>query len=74
MQLQVAESGGVLFHGLAIINTLFEHKGGLKVYLVPDHLRSHSVINVLQLYVLDNRVKRGAELSTGAMDQVAGED
>lgn len=45
IRLQVAESGSVLFHGLAITNTLFEHKGGLKVYLVPDHLRSHSVIN-----------------------------
>ncbi|KAK0156273.1 Craniofacial development protein 2 [Merluccius polli] len=57
-------------HGLSITNTMFEHKGGHKCTWYQSTLGRRSMIDFvivsadLRPYVLDTRVKRGAELST----------
>ena len=56
-------------HGLAITNTMFEHRVAHKCTWYQTTLGQRSIIFVvvssdLRLYVLDNQVKRGAELST----------
>ncbi|KAL3999284.1 ornithine decarboxylase [Sarotherodon galilaeus] len=57
-------------HSLAIMNTMFEHKSVHKCTWHQDTLGHRSMIDfvivspVLRPYVLDTRVKRGAELST----------
>ncbi|KAI3369614.1 hypothetical protein L3Q82_025324 [Scortum barcoo] len=57
-------------HGLSITNTMFEHKGVHQCTWHQDTLGRRSMIDFvvvssdLRPYVLDTRVKRGAELST----------
>ncbi|KAL0169720.1 hypothetical protein M9458_034316, partial [Cirrhinus mrigala] len=57
-------------HGLSITNTMFEHKGVHQYTWYQDTLGRRSMIDFvvvssdLRPYVLDTRVKRGAELST----------
>ncbi|KAL0153242.1 hypothetical protein M9458_051417, partial [Cirrhinus mrigala] len=57
-------------HGLSITNTMFEHKGIHQYTWYQDTLGRRSMIDFvvvssdLRPYVLDTRVKRGAELST----------
>ncbi|KAI3365015.1 hypothetical protein L3Q82_000951 [Scortum barcoo] len=57
-------------HGLSITNTMFEHKGDHQCTWHQDTLGRRSMIDFvvvssdLRPYVLDTRVKRGAELST----------
>ncbi|XP_055362025.1 uncharacterized protein LOC129603656 [Betta splendens] len=57
-------------HSLAITNTMFEHKGVHQCTWHQDTLGRRSMIDFvvvspdLRPYVLDTRVKRGAELST----------
>ena len=57
-------------HGLSITNTMFRHKGIHMCTWHQDNLGRSSIIDFvgvssdLRLYVLDTRVKRGAELST----------
>ncbi|KAK5875618.1 hypothetical protein CesoFtcFv8_026682 [Champsocephalus esox] len=57
-------------HGLAITNTMFEHKDAHKCTWYQSTLGRRSMIDFvivssdLRPYVLDTRVKRGAELST----------
>ncbi|KAI3353866.1 hypothetical protein L3Q82_005074 [Scortum barcoo] len=57
-------------HSLSIMNTMFEHKGVHKCTWHQDALGRRPMIDFiivspdLQPYVLDTRVKRGAELST----------
>ncbi len=57
-------------HSLSIMNTMFEHKGVHQCTWHQDTLGRRSMIDFvvvssdLRLYVLDPRVKRGAELST----------
>ncbi|KAL0200215.1 hypothetical protein M9458_003402, partial [Cirrhinus mrigala] len=57
-------------HGLSITNTMFEHKGIHQYMWYQDTLGRRSMIDFvvvssdLRPYVLDTRVKRGAELST----------
>ncbi|KAI2665653.1 Craniofacial development protein 2 [Labeo rohita] len=57
-------------HGLSITNTMFEHKGVHQYTWYRDTLGRRSMIDFvvvssdLRPYVLDTRVKRGAELST----------
>ena len=57
-------------HSLSITNTMFKHKGVHQCTWHQDALGRRSMIDFvvvssdLRLYVLDTRVKRGAELST----------
>uniref|UniRef100_A0AAY5LCL8 Endonuclease/exonuclease/phosphatase domain-containing protein n=1 Tax=Esox lucius TaxID=8010 RepID=A0AAY5LCL8_ESOLU len=57
-------------HSLSITNTMFKHKGVHQCTWHQDTLGRRSMIDFvvvssdLRLYVLDTRVKRGAELST----------
>ncbi|KAI3362892.1 hypothetical protein L3Q82_001667 [Scortum barcoo] len=52
-------------HSLSITNTMFEHKGVHQCTWHQDTLDRRSMIDDdLRPYVLDTRVKRGAELST----------
>ncbi|KAI3363271.1 hypothetical protein L3Q82_011558 [Scortum barcoo] len=61
---------GVPGRGLSITNTMFEHKGVHQCTWHQDTLGRRSMIDFvvvssdLRPYVLDTRVKRGAELST----------
>ncbi|MGL5782874.1 MAG: endonuclease/exonuclease/phosphatase family protein, partial [Plesiomonas shigelloides] len=71
-----SESSGVLLldfcasHSLSIMNTMFKHKGVYQYTWHQDTLGWRSMIDFvvvssdLRLYVLDTRVKRGAELSS----------
>ncbi|KAI3357834.1 hypothetical protein L3Q82_016222 [Scortum barcoo] len=63
-------AGNRLLHCLSITNTMFKHKGVHQCTWHQDTLGRRSMIDFvvissdLQPYVLDTRVKRGAELST----------
>ncbi len=72
-------------HSLSIPNTMFKHKDVHRCTWHQDTLGHRSMIDFIVVssdlwpYVLDTRVKRGAELSTDhhlvvKLDQIVGED